>query len=94
MSNDSFSACVNRLEKIGVLMSTDAKAGCKKECSLDISGYNIALRILEATNNREALSKFCDDKFVKEPESFEQCFRRGNKRTEGNCHINKGTNRT
>ena len=60
MSNDSFSACVNRLEKIGVLMSTDAKAGCKKECSLDISGYNIALRILEATNNREALSKFCD----------------------------------
>ena len=70
MSNDSFSACVNRLEKIGVLMSTDAKAGCKKECSLDISGYNIALRILEATNNREALSKFCDDKFVKEQKAL------------------------
>ena len=70
MSNDSFSACVNRLEKIGVLMSTDAKTGCKKECSLDISGYNIALRILEATNNREALSKFCDDKFVKEQKTL------------------------
>lgn len=70
MSNDSFSACVNRLEKIGILMSADAKAGCKKECSLDISGYNIALRILEATNNREALSKFCDDKFVKEQKTL------------------------
>lgn len=70
MSNDSFSACVNRLERIGILVSIDAKAGCKKECSLDISGYNIALRILEATNNREALSKFCDDKFVKEQKAL------------------------
>lgn len=46
------------------------KPDASKECSLDISGYNIALRILEATNNREALSKFCDDKFVKEQKAL------------------------
>lgn len=64
IGNEAFVKCVTRLSNMGILSMTDNNAGCKKEYSLNLEAYHIALRILDTTNNRAALSKFCDENFI------------------------------
>lgn len=64
IGNEAFVKCVTRLNNMGILSMTDNNAGCKKEYSLNLEAYHIALRILDTTNNRAALSKFCDENFI------------------------------
>lgn len=64
IGNEAFVKCVTRLNDMGILSMTDNNAGCKKEYSLNLEAYHIALRILDTTNNRAALSKFCDENFI------------------------------
>lgn len=64
IGNEAFVKCVTRLSDMGILSMTDNNAGCKKEYSLNLEAYHIALRILDTTNNRTALSKFCDENFI------------------------------
>lgn len=69
--NEAFVKCTSRLEGMGLLSISEKRFGNKKCYSLNIAAYNMALNILNTTNNRAALHKFCDTNFIEQKRKIE-----------------------
>ena len=69
--NEAFVKCTSRLEGMGLLSIAEKRFGNKKCYTLNITSYNMALNILDATNNRVALHEFCDTNFIEQKRKIE-----------------------
>lgn len=63
VSNATFTKCVERLEGIGILSSSQNRTGEKKKYRLNYAAYEKTMILLDTTNNREALRSFCNNHF-------------------------------
>lgn len=85
MSNATFTKCVNRLESIGVLLSSKNRPGEKKKYRLNREAYEKIILLLDTTNNIDALCDFCEIHFSKGHSIFdvteEQLLQLGSART-------------
>lgn len=71
VSNATFTKCADKLEGIGILSSSQNKAGEKKKYRLNYEAYEKTMLLLDTTNNRDVLSDFCESHFSKETSIFD-----------------------
>lgn len=71
VSNATFTKCVDKLESIGILLSSQNRTGEKKKYRLNHEAFEKTMLLLDTTNNREVLRDFCDNHFSKANSIFD-----------------------
>ena len=69
--NEAFVKCTSRLESMGLISITENGSKNKKCYSMNIGAYTMILNILDTTNNRVALHKFCETNFIEKKRRIE-----------------------
>lgn len=71
VSNATFTKCADKLEGIGILLSSQNRTGEKKKYRLNHEAYEKTMLLLDTTNNREVLRNFCESHFSKANSIFD-----------------------